>query len=129
MTIIAAESNSETKFQLVDGSSVDDKCSFDGTQGSCNVVVVKDGVTANSAFQTQLPPGFVPFGEAQPSELTSLMLPDSKTYVEYLSVQASQRPGRLLQGSPRSLPRLRSRVLPSLHNRLRPMVRLRRTAR
>ncbi|KAI0819025.1 hypothetical protein BC629DRAFT_1730886 [Irpex lacteus] len=67
VTIIASGSNSESKFQLVDGSSVDDKCSFNGTQAFCSEVVVNGGATANTAFATQLPPGFVAFGQAQPS--------------------------------------------------------------
>lgn len=58
MTLLAGESGSETKFQLVDGSNVDSKCSFNGNQASCSAVIVNGGNTQLKVLQSQLPPGF-----------------------------------------------------------------------
>ena len=58
MTVLADDSGSEAKFQLVDGSNVDDKCSFNGNQAACSAVIVNGGNTQLKVLQSQLPPGF-----------------------------------------------------------------------
>lgn len=65
VTVISGASGSEAKFQLTDGGSIDNKCNVDGEgQAACTAVVVEGGETATRSFTTQLPSGFVEFGQA-----------------------------------------------------------------
>ncbi|KAI0341625.1 hypothetical protein BDW22DRAFT_256207 [Trametopsis cervina] len=61
------ENGSESQFELADGTEVDEKCSFDGTNQFCTMVVKNDIVTATTAFSTPLPSGFRPLGGIPPS--------------------------------------------------------------
>ncbi|KAI0705948.1 hypothetical protein BC835DRAFT_1410000 [Cytidiella melzeri] len=65
VTVVAGGTNSESKFQLADGSNVDNKCSVNGNSAACTVVVENFATTITTSFSTALPTGFVGFGQAQ----------------------------------------------------------------
>ncbi|KAI0086401.1 hypothetical protein BDY19DRAFT_359464 [Irpex rosettiformis] len=96
VTILAAGSGSEAKFQLVDGSNVDGKCSINGDQAQCSAVIVNGGATQQRAFQTQLPPGFAQFGatgsSAQPTQTAQSAQSTAQTQSGFSTVvtQATQ---------------------------------------
>jgi hypothetical protein len=58
VTLFDGPANSEAKFQLGDGSNVDEKCAFNGQMANCTAVVVKGSVTTTQTFDTTLPAGF-----------------------------------------------------------------------
>jgi hypothetical protein len=54
---------SEAKFQLADGTNVDNKCSFDDTKAECTAVLVKASVTSTMTFESAFPTGFTGFDD------------------------------------------------------------------
>jgi hypothetical protein len=55
---VAGPTNGEVKFQLGDGSNVDEKCALDGQKVECTALVVKGSATATQTFDTTLSAGF-----------------------------------------------------------------------